>query len=151
MALTAVVPTPHCTSTSIDPRSCGCKSCSDIAKLPGTAQTTSSQSHGDHRHGCQRGKCLLNAGVSSKSLVTAMAPGQQEVHCHRAAAIVKEQQRSTALKMCACAPCATGSGHKRNVECSSLGKLAAARRAWSEAAARAVRRAPRSSCPNAGH
>ncbi|KAG8341403.1 hypothetical protein TRVL_07768 [Trypanosoma vivax] len=119
-----MVSAPHC--TSIDPRSCSRESCSDIAKLPGTAQTASSQCRGDHRHGCQRGKCLLNAGVSSKLLVAAMPPRQQEVHCHRAAAMVQEQQRSTTLKMCVRAPCATGSGQQRNVACSSLGKLAAA-------------------------
>ncbi|KAG8344402.1 hypothetical protein TRVL_04764 [Trypanosoma vivax] len=124
MASTAVVPAPHC--TSIDPRSCSRKSCSDIAKLPGTAQTANSRCHDDHRESCQRGKCLLNAGVSSKLLVAAMPARQQEVHCHRTAVIVKEQQRSTTLKMCARAPCATGSGQQRNVACSSLGKLAVA-------------------------
>ncbi|KAG8347871.1 hypothetical protein TRVL_01286 [Trypanosoma vivax] len=145
-----MVQTPH--RTSVYPRSCGHKSRSDRQiGGHGTAQTASSQCHDDHRHGCQRGKCVVNAGVSGMALVAAMPARQQEVHCHRAAAIMKKQQRSTTLKMCMRVPYATGSGQQRNVACSSLGKLAAARRAWSEAGARAVRRVPRSFCQNADH
>ncbi|KAG8340627.1 hypothetical protein TRVL_08545 [Trypanosoma vivax] len=144
-----MVSAPHC--TSIDPRSCSRKSCSNIAKLASTAQTASSQCRGDHRHGCHRRKRLLNAGVSSKLLVAVMPAKRQEFHFLRTAAIVKEQQRSTTLKMCARVSCATGSGQQRNVALSSLRKLFAARCVWSEAAARAVRRVPRSSCPNTDH
>ncbi|KAG8339018.1 hypothetical protein TRVL_10155 [Trypanosoma vivax] len=116
-----------------------------------TAQTASSQCNGDRRHGCQRGKCLLNAGVSSKLLVAVLATKQQEFHFLRTAAIMKEQQRSTTLKMCARVSCSTVSGQQRNVALLSLGKLPAVRCVWSEAAARAVRRVPRSFCPSAGH
>ncbi|KAG8340949.1 hypothetical protein TRVL_08221 [Trypanosoma vivax] len=149
MASTAMVSALHC--TSIDPRNCRSESCSNIAKLASIAQTASSQCHGDHRHGCQRGQCLLNTGVSSKLLVAVLATKQQEFHFLRTAAIVKEQQRSTTLKMCACVSSATGSGRQRNVSLSSLGKLPAARCVWSEAGARAVRRVPRSFCQNADH